>query len=174
MRTDAAVLALVAGLVTGCAYDPYTGSYVPCCSSYGYPYGGYGYRYPPSYYPPSGYPQPSYGAPAYQQQPYGTPPAYQEQPYGTPPAYPNQPYGTPGAAIAPGGGGALEQKFAAANVTGDGRLTREQAIAGMPQVAENFYAIDVNNKGYVTLSEVEAYLAQQHAQGDQVGESHVQ
>jgi len=179
MRAITTMLVLAAGVVTGCAYDPYTGTYVPCCSSYGYPYGGYGYRYPSPYSPPYGYPQAPYGAapsyqqPSYQQQPYGAPPAYQGQPYGAPPTYPNQPYGIPGAELPPAPRGGLEQQFAAANVTGDGRLTPEQAIAGMPVVAENFYAIDAGNKGYVTLPEVRAFLAQRHAQGDQVGESNV-
>ena len=59
--------------------------------------------------------------------------------------------------LAPGGG--LAQRFAAANVTHDGRLTREQAQAGMPRVAENFDAIDVDQKGFVTLPEIRTFIA---------------
>ncbi|HUB11927.1 MAG TPA: hypothetical protein VMB34_08220 [Acetobacteraceae bacterium] len=41
-----AIVALAA--VEGCAYDPYTGTYVPCCAYPAYPAYGYGY----GYYPP--------------------------------------------------------------------------------------------------------------------------
>lgn len=42
----ATALLLVAGMgaLQGCAYDPYTGTYVPCCA---YPAYGYGYYPPP-------------------------------------------------------------------------------------------------------------------------------
>lgn len=44
-------IALMASVLSGCAYDPYTGSYYPAI--YGYPYGygyypGYAYGYYPS------------------------------------------------------------------------------------------------------------------------------
>jgi len=44
------MLALMVTAVTlgGCVYDPYTGTYVPCCGYYGSPY----YRYPYYGYPP--------------------------------------------------------------------------------------------------------------------------
>ena len=37
MRRLAGLLALTltAALLAGCAYDPYTGTYVPCCGYYG-------------------------------------------------------------------------------------------------------------------------------------------
>lgn len=171
MRCFAMFWLLAAGSLTGCTYDPYSGTYVPAS---GYPYYGSGYRYPPPYPSPYGYQPAPYGAQqapyGYQQGPYGAPPAYQYQPGGYQSA-PAQSYGTPdAAAYPPPGGGRLEQRFAAANVTQDGRLTREQAIAGMPLVAENFYAIDVDNKGYVTLPEVGAFLAQHRAElGQQPG-----
>ena len=57
-------------------------------------------------------------------------------------------------------GDSLDQRFSAANVTHDGRLTREQAGAGMPLVAQDFDAIDIDHKGYVTLPEVRAFAAQ--------------
>ncbi len=83
--------------------------------------------------------------------------APQGQPGGQPGAYPppaaGQPPG-PGAAAYPTGAGVLAQRFATANVTHDGRLTRDQAAVGMPLVAQNFDVIDVDRKGYVTLPEV--------------------
>jgi hypothetical protein len=82
------VLTLTAALLAGCAYDPYTGTYVPCCGYYGSPY----YRSP--YY---GYPRPY--------APYGYPSGpYMAPPQGQPGAYPS-PLGQlppgPGAAISP-------------------------------------------------------------------------
>jgi len=130
-------------LLGGCMYDPYVGGWVPCCT-YGY---GYGYRYPPPYYGPYGYP---YGAPGPQP---GYAPDMQQ-------GYPSAP-----ASAAPANGGGLAQRFAAANVTHDGRLTREQAEQGMPFVARDFDAIDFDRKGYVTLPEIRAFAAQRRAAG---------
>lgn len=48
----------------------------------------------------------------------------------------------------------LEQRFKAANTTGDGKLTLEQAKAGMPRVAKNFDKIDVEKNGYITLPQI--------------------
>jgi hypothetical protein len=190
MRHGTAILVLVgaAALLAGCVYDPYTGAMVPCCNYYGNPY----YRYPGPY-SPYGYPPP-YGAPqaaqpgTYQGQPgtdqgppggyqgpsggYQAPPAgYQGQPggYQGPPGQgaPGQGPG-PTSSSAPGGG--LAQRFAAANVTHDGRLTRQQAQAGMPRIAENFDAIDVDRKGFVTLPEIHTFIARQQAAGGQSGQ----
>jgi hypothetical protein len=164
MRRHAVTLVLAAAtLLGGCVYDPYTGTLAPCCNYYGNPYG---YRYPPPY-APSGYPPP-YGAP--QPGPYqGQPGPYQGQPG----AYPGQ----PGAYQVPPGptsnapqGGTVARRFAAANVTRDGRLTRQQAEAGMPRVAENFDAIDVDQKGYVTLPEIRSFVARQSAAGGQLNQ----
>lgn len=45
----ALLLALGVGTLQGCAYDPSTGTYVPCCAYPAYPaYPAYGY----GYYPP--------------------------------------------------------------------------------------------------------------------------
>jgi hypothetical protein len=161
MRRIAATLALAAAaaLLGGCIYDPYTGGMVPCCSYYGYPYG---YRYPAPYYPYGYPPGPYSGAPAGS---YGTPPAgsYGAPTTEQPGAYP----GPAGGAASPTQGGSLALRFAAANVTNDGRLTREQAEAAMPLVAQNFDAIDVDGKGFVTLSEIQAFTAQRSAAGGQ-------
>jgi hypothetical protein len=134
----------------GCAYDPYTGTLLPCCSYYGYPYG---YRYPPPYYP-YGYPAGPYTAP-----PAAQPGVYQGQ------VPPGGPQNLAGAAAYPAQDSPLARRFAAANVTNDGRLTREQAEAGMPPVAQSFDAIDRDGKGYVTLPEVQAFMAQRRAAG---------
>jgi hypothetical protein len=55
----------------------------------------------------------------------------------------------------------LELRFATANTTRDGKLTREQAAAGMPMVASSFDAIDTQHAGYVTLSRIEDFARQQ-------------
>ena len=143
-------------LLAGCVYDPYTGTYMPCCNYYGYPY----YRYPPPYYSPYGYPaQGPYGTPQPQAQPggyqYAPPPA---GPYGAP-----QP-GTPESEAMPPGGDGLAQRFANANVTHDGRLTLEQAQGAMPMVAQKFAEIDVEHKGYVTLPEIRMFATTHSAQ----------
>jgi hypothetical protein len=55
-------------------------------------------------------------------------------------------------------------------VTHDGRLTRQQAQAGMPRVAENFDAIDIDRKGFVTLPEIRTFITRQQAAGAQSGQ----
>ena len=139
------------------------GSYgAPPGGSYGGPPGG-SYAAPPAG-PNGGPPGGSYGGPP--GSPYGAPPAGPDggaPPTGQPGAYP----GPPGAVAAPTRGGSLALRFAAANVTNDGRLTREQAEAAMPLVAQNFEAIDVEGKGYVTLPEIQAFMAQRRAAGGQ-------
>ena len=42
----------------------------------------------------------------------------------------------------------------------DGKLTLEEAKAGMPRVAKNFDRIDVDKKGYITLDQLQAFIAQ--------------
>ncbi len=53
----------------------------------------------------------------------------------------------------------IEQRFKAADKDGDGKLTREEAEAGMPRVAKNFDKLDKDHKGYVTLDEIKAAVA---------------
>lgn len=50
----------------------------------------------------------------------------------------------------------IDQRFAAADTNKDGRLTLEEAKAGMPRVAANFQKIDSQKKGYVTAAEIKA------------------
>ncbi len=55
----------------------------------------------------------------------------------------------------------LTQRFAAADTNADGRLSRDEAKAGMPRVYRNFDAIDSAHAGSITLAQIEAYLASQ-------------
>jgi Ca2+-binding EF-hand superfamily protein len=55
----------------------------------------------------------------------------------------------------------LEQRFKAANKAGDGKLTLEEAKAGMPLIGKNFNKIDKDHKGYVTMADIKAALAAQ-------------
>jgi hypothetical protein len=57
----------------------------------------------------------------------------------------------------------LQSRFARANTTQDGKLTRQQAAAGMPMVARNFDEIDTAKAGYVTLPQIEAFMQQRAA-----------
>ncbi len=50
----------------------------------------------------------------------------------------------------------VEAKFKAADKDGDGKLTLDEAKAGMPRVARGFDKIDTGKKGYVTLDEIQA------------------
>ncbi len=143
-----------------------------------------GYQYQPTPYgaappaQPGGYQyQPAPYSAAPQAQPDGYP--YQPAPYGQPSqaqpgAYSSQPIPLlpPGAAADPERGGWVAERFAMANTAHDGRLTREQAAAGMPFVAENFDAIDVGRKGFVTLPEVRAFAEyRRDERGQPVGPS---
>lgn len=72
----------------------------------------------------------------------------------------------PGAGSSGGTGGArvermmaqMQERFAAANTTHDGKLTREQAQAGMPRVAQHFDEIDTQKAGFVTLAQIEDFM----------------
>ncbi|NIE65794.1 EF-hand domain-containing protein [Burkholderia sp. Ax-1719] len=57
----------------------------------------------------------------------------------------------------------LQSRFAQANTTHDGKLTREQAQAGMPMVAQHFDAIDSQRAGYVTLAQIEDFMRERAA-----------
>jgi hypothetical protein len=53
----------------------------------------------------------------------------------------------------------MEAKFAAADKDGDGKLTPEEAKAGMPRVSKNFSKIDSGGKGFVTVDDIKAAMA---------------
>jgi hypothetical protein len=50
----------------------------------------------------------------------------------------------------------IAAKFTAADTNHDGKLTPEEAKAGMPKVYKNFAKIDTAKKGYVTLEAIMA------------------
>lgn len=86
-------------------------------------------------------------------------------PYAYPYPYPYPAYAPPRSppvppAPRPAAASRLEDRFAAANVTGDGRLTYQQVRdAHWHVVVRNFGAIDVGHKGYVTLGDLRAWFA---------------
>ncbi len=51
----------------------------------------------------------------------------------------------------------IADRFKAADVNHDGKLTRDEAKEGMPQVYNNFDKIDARKRGYVTAREIGAY-----------------
>ncbi len=51
-----------------------------------------------------------------------------------------------------------EERFAASDKNKDGKLTLEEAQAGMPRIASNFKKIDANNDGFVTIEEIKAMI----------------
>ncbi|RXV67706.1 EF-hand domain-containing protein [Burkholderia stabilis] len=57
----------------------------------------------------------------------------------------------------------LQTRFASANTTHDGKLTREQAAAGMPMVAQHFDEIDAQRNGYVMLAQIASFMRQRMA-----------
>lgn len=48
----------------------------------------------------------------------------------------------------------VEERFKAADTNHDGKITLEEAKAGMPRVAMAWDKIDVDKKGYVTLNQL--------------------
>ena len=59
--------------------------------------------------------------------------------------------------------GELQKRFSAADVNGDGKLTREEAKAGMPRVAEHFDEIDAAHAGSITMADIERWAIKQRA-----------
>ena len=57
----------------------------------------------------------------------------------------------------------MQKRFAAADKNGDGRLTKEEAEAGMPQVYKHFDEIDKAKQGSITLAEIAAYAREKRA-----------
>lgn len=51
-----------------------------------------------------------------------------------------------------------EERFASADKNADGKLTPEEAKAGMPRIASNFKKIDTNNDGFVTIEEIKVMI----------------
>jgi Ca2+-binding EF-hand superfamily protein len=57
----------------------------------------------------------------------------------------------------------MQKRFAAADKNGDGRLTKEEAQAGMPFVYKHFDEIDKNKSGSITLADIAAFAREQRA-----------
>jgi hypothetical protein len=57
----------------------------------------------------------------------------------------------------------LQQRFSAADANHDGKLTRDEAKAGMPRIAEHFDEIDAAHAGTITLVDIERWLVKQRA-----------
>lgn len=64
-----------------------------------------------------------------------------------------------------GGAQKFIERFNAANTTGDGRLTLDQAqAANLPMIVRHFDEIDTQHKGYVTLADIRAWRQQMRAE----------
>lgn len=53
----------------------------------------------------------------------------------------------------------IQERFAKCDLNRDGRLTLDEAKGCMPRVYDNFGRIDGQNKGYITVAEIEAMAA---------------
>ena len=51
----------------------------------------------------------------------------------------------------------IAERFKAADVNHDGKLSREEAKAGMPEVYKRFDQIDARKRGYITERQIGAY-----------------
>jgi len=57
----------------------------------------------------------------------------------------------------------MQKRFAAADKDGDGRLTRDEARAGMPSVHKHFDQIDKAKQGSITLADIAGFAREQRA-----------
>jgi Ca2+-binding EF-hand superfamily protein len=55
----------------------------------------------------------------------------------------------------------LQKRFTAADTNADGRLSRDEAKAGMPRIYNNFDAIDTEKTGSVSLEQIAAFAEKQ-------------
>jgi len=53
----------------------------------------------------------------------------------------------------------IEERFKAADKNGDGKLTLEEAKAGMPRVEANFGRIDTQKLGYIPVDQIKKMAA---------------
>ncbi len=53
----------------------------------------------------------------------------------------------------------MQNRFTAADTNHDGKLTLAEAQVGMPRVARHFSEIDTAKNGYITLSQLSAFMA---------------
>jgi Ca2+-binding EF-hand superfamily protein len=57
----------------------------------------------------------------------------------------------------------MQKRFAAADKNGDGRLTKDEAQAGMPYVHKHFDQIDKAKQGSITLADIASFAREQRA-----------
>jgi len=70
---------------------------------------------------------------------------------------------------------ALKENFLAANLAGDGHLTKKEAeAAGMKQLVANFEKIDLDGVGYVTFEQAKRFKAEKKASVAQAGAAKAQ
>ncbi len=50
------------------------------------------------------------------------------------------------------------ERLRQADTDGDGALSKDEALRGMPRIAKNFEAIDANRDGRVTCNELRAFI----------------
>lgn len=55
----------------------------------------------------------------------------------------------------------LQKRFVAADTNADGRLSRDEAKAGMPRLYEQFDRIDTEKTGSITQAQIVAFVSQQ-------------
>ncbi|MEY4059799.1 MAG: hypothetical protein RL551_1046 [Pseudomonadota bacterium] len=53
----------------------------------------------------------------------------------------------------------IQERFAQCDVNRDGKLTLNEAKGCMPRIYDHFSRIDEQNKGYVTVTQIEAMAA---------------
>jgi nucleoid DNA-binding protein len=61
------------------------------------------------------------------------------------------------------GAGEMQKRFAAADKNGDGKLSKEEAQAGMPMVFKHFDEIDKAKQGSVSLADIASFAREQRA-----------
>jgi hypothetical protein len=60
-------------------------------------------------------------------------------------------------------GAVMQKRFAAADINGDGKLTKEEAKGKMPFVYKHFDEIDTSHSGTVTLADIAAFAQARQA-----------
>ena len=61
--------------------------------------------------------------------------------------------------------GAMMERLKAADTNADGLISRAEAAAALPRLAEHFDAIDTNKDGQLSFEELRAFHAKRHGEG---------